>query len=59
MLYEVITSVISAVLATLIATHIGFRGVVVAAVGLYLLAALVYPRSGKYIARHGVNEGSG
>lgn len=38
-------SVISAVLATLLATHIGFKGIVVAAVCLYFLAAVVYPSS--------------
>jgi hypothetical protein len=37
-------SVISAVLATLLATHIGFRGIVVAAVCLYFLAAAIYPK---------------
>jgi len=35
-------SVISAVLATLLATHIGFRGIVVAAVCLYFLTAVVF-----------------
>jgi len=40
-------SVISAVLATLLATHIGFRGIVVAAVFLYFLAAIVYPNREK------------
>ena len=40
-------SVISAVLATLLATHIGFRGLVVAAVCLYFLAAIVYPNRHK------------
>jgi hypothetical protein len=36
-------SVISAVLATLLATHIGFSGIIFSAVFLYLIAALVYP----------------
>lgn len=38
-------SVISAVLATLLASHIGFKGIVAAAVCLYLLAAAIYPNS--------------
>jgi hypothetical protein len=42
-------SVISAVLATLLATHIGFRGIVVAAVCLYFLTAVVYPNRKKDI----------
>jgi hypothetical protein len=37
-------SVVSAVLATLLAVHIGFIGVVVAAALLYLVAALAMPR---------------
>ncbi len=36
-------SVISAILATLLATHFGFSAVVVCAVCLYILAAVVYP----------------
>jgi hypothetical protein len=40
-------SVISAVLATLLATHIGFRGIVVAAVCLYFLAAAIYPNNSR------------
>ncbi|MEA1922836.1 MAG: SAM-dependent methyltransferase [Pseudomonadota bacterium] len=37
-------SVISAILATLGATHFGFSAVVIFAVGFYILAAVVYPR---------------
>ncbi|WP_208597675.1 polyamine aminopropyltransferase [Desulfogranum mediterraneum] len=42
-------SVISAVLATILAIHLGFRAVVIAAVALYLLAALVYPAGKKSV----------
>jgi spermidine synthase len=42
-------SVISAVLATILAIHIGFRGIVVAAVCLYVLAAIVYPNRKKIL----------
>lgn len=42
-------SVISAVLATLLAIHIGFRGIVIAAVCLYVLAAIVYPNREKQL----------
>lgn len=37
-------SVISAVLATLLATHMGFSGVVVVAICFYVLAAVVFPQ---------------
>ncbi len=40
-------SVISAVLATILAIHIGFRAIVIIAVCLYLLAAIVYPNRKK------------
>jgi hypothetical protein len=43
-------SVISAVLAIVLATHIGFRGVVVTAACLYILTAAVYPGREKDIA---------
>ena len=38
-------SVISSSLATLIAVHAGFSSVIVAAVGLYLLALIAFPAS--------------
>jgi hypothetical protein len=40
-------SVISAVLATMLATHVGFAAVLASAVGLYALAAIVYPHQGQ------------
>ena len=48
-------SVMSAVMATLLATHIGFRGVIVTAVCLYVLAALAYPHPQKSCHAPGVH----
>lgn len=48
-------SVISAILTTLLATHIGFRGIVIVAVFLYVLAAIVYSNRKKHIAQSNKN----
>ncbi|MGH8631347.1 MAG: SAM-dependent methyltransferase, partial [Burkholderiales bacterium] len=40
-------SVVSAVLATLLAIHLGFRAVIVMAVALYLIALASFPRGGQ------------
>lgn len=44
-------SVLSALLATLLALHVGFSGVVLLAAGLYLAAGITFPRRGGLHAR--------
>jgi hypothetical protein len=39
-------SVVAAILATLLAIHLGFRAVILLAAGLYLAAAFVFPAAG-------------